>query len=128
MIVIGIKKSTRGRLSGGTGCYVRNDLACTMEISVSFSNGVVELLGLYSKVKNIYIAIIYRQPDDFAGGHRSTEKEFKAALDKLHQSLSKLPSPAPNIVFCGDFNIRHVSWPDASPSPGAPSTDNKLLE
>ena len=124
-----IKKSTRGRLSGGTGCYVRNDLACTMEILVSFSNGVVELLGLYSKVKNIYIAVIYRQPDDFAGGHSSTEKEFnKAALDKLQQSLSKLPTPAPNIVFCGDFNIRHASWPDASPSPGAPSTDNKLLE
>ena len=51
------KKTTRGRLSGGVGCYVRSDLASTMEISVSFSNGVVELLGLYSKVKNLYIAV-----------------------------------------------------------------------
>ena len=97
-----------------------------MEIAVTFSNGVVELLGLYSKVKNLYIAVIYRQPDDLVGGHQSTEKEFTTTLDKLDQSLSKLATPAPNIIFCGDFNIRHASWPEGSCS--GSSTDNKLLE
>ena len=48
------KKSTKGRLSGGAGCYVRSDIAPTMEIMINFSNGVVELLGLYSKVKNLF--------------------------------------------------------------------------
>ena len=123
-----IKRKSRGRLSGGTACYVRNDIACAMEIMVNFSNGVVELLGLYSKVKNIYIAVIYRQPDDVSGGHRSTEKELGAALDALQKSLAELPTPAPNIVFCGDFNIRHASWPNGIPLKGAPSMDNKLLE
>ena len=123
-----VKKSTRGRLSGGAGCYVRMDLACTMEIMINYSNGVVELLGLYSKAKNIFIAVIYRQPDDKAGGHRSTEKEFQLALNKLNNSLSDLPNPAPNIILCGDFNIRHASWPDGSAPVGTPSLEKKLLE
>ena len=91
-----------------TGCYARSDLACTMEIMVNFSNGVVDLLGLYSKAKNLYIAVIYRQPDDRAGGHQSTEKEFQSAIDKLDRSLSDLPDPAPNVIFCGDFNVRNA--------------------
>ena len=87
-----------GRFSGGVGCYVRLDIASTLEIMVNFSNGVVELLTLYSRVNNLYIAIIYRQPDDRMGNHRSTEKEFQEAIDKLNSSLSNLPSPCPNIV------------------------------
>ena len=123
-----IRKTTRGRLSGGAACYVKSDLASTMEISVKFSNGVVEILGLYSKVHNLYIAVIYRQPDDSTGGHRSTEVEFNNALEKLHKSLSKLPTPTPNIIFCGDFNMRQASWPDGSPSSTATSVDNRLLQ
>ena len=42
-----IKKSSRGRLSGGVGCYVRQDISSTTEVAVKYSNGVVELLGLY---------------------------------------------------------------------------------
>ena len=66
------QKRARGRFSGGVGCYVRLDIASTMEIVVNFSNGVVELLSLYSQVHNLYITTIYRQPDDIAGNHRST--------------------------------------------------------
>ena len=123
-----VKKSSRGRFSGGVGCYVRQDLGCTMEVAVKYSNGVVELLGLYSKERNIYLAVIYRQPDDPAGGYRSTETEFKLALDQLQKSLSRLSTPAPNVIFCGDFNIRHASWPDGSSSEKSPSTQDKLLE
>ena len=123
-----VKKSTRGRFSGGVGCYVRLDLASTMEIMVNYSNGVVELLGLYSKVKNIYLAVVYRQPDDTVGGHRSTDKEFQLALSKLNESLSKLPEPAPNIIFCGDFNIRHALWPDAVATKESSSQDKLLLK
>ena len=123
-----VKKSTRGRFSGGVGCYVKTDLAATMEIIIDYSNGVVELLGLYSKSKNILIVIIYRQPDDRTGGNRSTEKEFKQALNKLRDSFNKLSDPAPNIIFCGDFNIRSASWPDGVPSVGSPAQDKLLLQ
>ena len=85
------------------------DIASTFEVMVNFSNGVVELLALYSEVYNLYIAVLYRQPDDRIGNNRSTEKEFQAALAKLTASLNDLPNPAPNVFLCGDFNIPHSS-------------------
>ena len=121
-------KRTRGRFSGGVGCYVRLDIASTLEVMVNFSNGVVELLTLYSRVNNLYIAIIYRQPDDRVGNHRSTEKEFQVAIDKLKASLSSLPSPCPNVIFCGDFNIPHSTWPSCTPVTGASTDEKTMLE
>ena len=120
-------RRSRGRLSGGVGCYVRLDIASTMEISVNFSNGVVELLCLYSKINNLYIAIIYRQPDDRVGNNRSTEKEFQPALDQLQKSLDGLPTPCPNIIFCGDFNLPHSVWPQCSPTSLAPKPEKEML-
>ena len=122
------QKRARVRFSGGVGCYVRLDIASTMEIVVNFSNGVVELLALYSKVHNLYIATIYRQPDDIVGNHRSTDKEFQQAIDKLKTSLSSLPNPSPNVIFCGDFNIPHSSWPLGSATTGASVMEKEMLE
>ncbi len=99
-----------------------------MEIMINFSNGVVELLCLYSKVYNLYIAIIYRQPDDRIGNHRSTEKEFLPAINKLKQSLSNLPDPSPNIFFCGDFNLPHATWPDGIFTQGCTRSEQSMLE
>ncbi len=123
-----VKRSARGRFSGGVGCYVRMDIACTMEIMVNSSNGVVELLCLYSKVHNLYIAVIYRQPDDRVGNHRSTEKEFTPVIDQLKKSLSSLPDPSPNIFFSGDFNIAHVNWSDMVELKGCPTSEKAMLD
>ena len=122
------KKRSRVRFSGGVGCYVRLDIASTMEIVVNFSNGVVELLSLYSKVHNLYITTIYRQPDDPVGNHRSTDKEFQEAIEKLKTSLSSLPSPSPNVIFCGDFNIPHSSWPLGSATTCASTMEKEMLD
>ena len=99
-----------------------------MEIMINFSNGVVELLCLYSKVHNLYIAVTYRQPDDKVGNHRSTEIEFQQAMEKLKKSLQSLPDPTPNIFFCGDFNLPHVSWPDGSSLQGSSISERSMLE
>ena len=114
--------------SGGAGCYVRMDLACTMEVMINFSNGVVELLCLYSKVHNMYIAVVYRQPDDRTGNHRSTEAEFLPVMDKLLASLSSLPDPSPNIFLCGDFNLPHANWSDNSISNGRTTSEQTMIE
>ena len=43
------KKSKRGRLSGGTAIYLRNNYAVSAEQVLTYSNGVVEVLSIYIK-------------------------------------------------------------------------------
>ena len=123
-----VKKSSRGRFSGGVGCYIRIDLACTMEIITNFSNGVVELLCLYSKVHNMFIAVVYRQPDDRVGNHRSTETEFRPVMEKLNKALLSLPDPTPNIFLCGDFNLPHADWMTDTLLPGCSTSEQNMIE
>ena len=66
------KKSNRGRLSGGVAIYIRSDIASTFEPVLIFSNGVVEVLTIHSKMENLLISVIYRQPDITVGGYPST--------------------------------------------------------
>ena len=122
------KKGTRGRLSGGVAAYVNNDIANKMEVALDYSNGVVEVLGLYSRADNLFLAVVYRQPDDPTGGNRSTIAEFKPAVTKLSNILSELENPAPNVIICGDFNLPHVSWPEAKNMPGASPQEREMLE
>ena len=118
----------RGRLSGGVAMYVNEDIANTIETSITFSNGVIELIGLYSASENLFIATIYRQPDDRTGGHRSTAEEFKAAIEKLSSSIAELPEPTPNIIIGGDFNLPHAVWPECSSSSGSSSDEKSQIE
>ena len=91
-----INRSNRGRLSGGVATYVRDDIAANIEISLAFSNGVVEALCLYCKSNNFMIINLYRQPDVSSSKHRSTSSEFKSALNAISETLSSI-SPAPLI-------------------------------
>ena len=104
------KKRKRGRLSGGVAAYVHDSLANSTEVKLQYSNGVVEILGLYSSSENLFLGIVYRQPDDSANGNLSTAKEFKPALDKLQATLNDIGEPSPNIIICGDFNLPNFSW------------------
>ena len=104
------KRRKPGRLSGGVAAYVHDSLASTMEVKLQYSNGSVEILGLYSSSENLFLGIVYRQPDDSANGNPSTAKEFKPALDKLQAVFGDLGEPSPNILICGDFNLPKHSW------------------
>ena len=53
-------RSRRGRDSGGVAVYMRQDLAAEMETILGYSNGVVEILGLYSRAKNLLLLVVYR--------------------------------------------------------------------
>ena len=105
------KRSRRGRETGGTAFYVRDDIAITSEPIVKHSSESVQLLCLYSKVENLAVACLYRQPDDKAHGHPSTPNDLRVALNKLVSGLAGL-NPAPDIILGGDFNLPHVSWPE----------------
>ena len=62
------KKRKRGRLSGGVAAYVHDSLANSMEVKLQYSNGAVEILGLYSSSENLFLGIVYRQPNDSTSG------------------------------------------------------------
>ena len=119
------KKSRRGRETGGTAFYVRDDIAISFEPIVKYASESVQLICLYSKAENLAVACLYRQPDDSIHGHPSTPNDFKAALNRLVSCLSEI-SPAPDIILGGDFNLPHISWPEGTPSRGA-SLDGKLM-
>ena len=95
---------------------MHDSLADSTEVKLQYSNGAVEILGLYSSSENLFLGIVYRQPDDTANGNPSTAKEFKPALDKLQAVLSEIGEPSPNILICGDFNLPNHSWNENTPN------------
>ena len=63
------KKTNRVRHSGGVVFYIRDDLALSMKCICQFSNGVVELLIVYSEKLNLALIVLYRQPNGSKGGN-----------------------------------------------------------
>ena len=122
------KKSQRGRDSGGVAIYLRDDLVTTAKEVLKFSTGVIEVLGVHVKSLNLVIIVVYRQPDDTVGGHRSTHKEFKTALGEIKKCLENLQSPSPDVIMGGDFNMPNVNWPDATPTKKTTKEVRLMLE
>lgn len=116
-----VNRSQRGRFSGGVISYVRNDLAASINPLFSFSNGVVEVLCLFSKLENLLLINLYRQPDNQV--HRSTHTHFKQALDELSKYIVNLGSPCPDIIFTGDFNLPHIDWVSCKSVQGIPTIE-----
>ena len=110
------RKHTRGRYSGGVALYLRKDIAATSEQIFTFSNGVVEVLATYSDKENLLVAVIYRQPDNSAAGHSSSENELNEALSELTKAIEKLDG-TPDILFCGDFNLPNARWDNRVETP-----------
>jgi len=110
------RKHTRGRYSGGAALYLRSDIAATSEQILKFSNGVVEALATYSHKENLLVCVIYRQPDDPSGGHRSRASELNEALDQLTASIANIDG-TPDIVICGDFNLPNANWSNTAELP-----------
>ena len=120
-------KKRRGRNSGGVAVYMRDDLAASSEVLLQHSDGVIELLCLNVKRLNLILCSIYRPPDDPSGGNRSTSRELHLALSKLADILDTLPTPTPDIIIAGDFNVPRVAWPSCIPCPGAGPDDREMI-
>ena len=127
------RKSKTGRSSGGVAVYIRDDHAISSEILFSYTNGVIESIGIHVMSLNLILIVTYRSPDDNSktkdgkekkNRHRSTYKEFSAYLKELKKFLSSLPSPTPDIVMMGDYNLPHADWISGQCTSGA-STDEQ---
>ena len=103
------RKHTHGRFSGGTGLYLRSDLAATSEQLLKFSNGVVEALVTYSQKENLLLAVVYRQPDASSSKYRSGATELNEALNAITTAIDSIQG-TPDIILCGDFNLPGINW------------------
>ena len=110
------RKHTRVRYSGGAALYLRSDIAATSDQILSFSNGVVEALATYSHKENLLICVIYRQPDNSTGGHRSQANELNEALEELTKAITIIEG-TPDLVMCGDYNLPHAKWSNPADTP-----------
>ena len=97
-----IKKSKKGRDSGGVVLYIRNDIADTCEQILHSSDGVIEILT------------VYRQPDDSEHGHSSQSKEFIATLTKLKELILSIELVTRDIIFGGDLTY-HIQLGQSTP-------------
>ena len=120
------KKKRRGRNSGGVAAYVNSEIA--VDVILEYSCGVIEALCMHMATLNLVVCVTYRQPDDLVGGNRSTEDEFNAFVGKITEVVSTLPTPTPNIVLAGDFNLPHASWPSGTPKQGASRAEKAMIQ
>ena len=81
-------------------------------------------------LKNILICVIYRQPNDSANGHPSSNKELSEVLDKLKNVIIQLQSPTPDIIILGDINLPHVlpnTWKHGFTKRGIPQDETNMI-
>ena len=90
---------------------IREDAGNTAEVVINYSDGVIEMLGIYVKSSDLLLVVLYRQPDDIVGGHRSTSVECAKALTYLSDYLAQQNDPSPEFMFCGDFDLPHIEYP-----------------
>ena len=122
------EKKKKGRFSGGVALYTKTQISSCSEVLLKFSNGVVEVLSVYLKNENIVICVIYRQPSDIKGGYPSTAKELKPALYELDKVLQALPSPTPDIILGGDFNLPHTKWPEGTYGANTTPDEREMID
>ena len=122
-------KSKSTRSSGGVAVYVRDDHALTADKLFSFSNGVIESLGILLPILNLVLIITYRSPDSKTAKvkNRSTVKEFREYLAKLKEFLASLPSPTPDIIMMGDFNLPHANWTTGQCRTGSTTDEQEIV-
>ena len=131
------RKVKHGRSSGGVAVYLRDDVAINAEEVFSFSNGVIESIGLDIPSLNQILIVTYRSPDQcdvtkdgavIKKRHRSTAKEFKCYLVQLRKFLKSLPAPNPDILLKGDYNLPHADWLTGECKPGATTDEQEMVK
>ena len=121
-------KKHRGRNSGGSAIYLKDEFCGPTEVQLNFSSGVNEAVGLKILKHNLLLFCLYRQPDDPAGGNRSTSKEFSELLESISSVIEDAAAPVPNLLIAGDFNLPKISWPGCTPKTGASADEKRMTE
>ena len=75
------------------------------EVCLSYSNSVCELLIVKLDNPSLIIVAIYRPPS-------SLNSDFEDIITRTTQCFNEMPTPMPNIVVVGDFNLPNFNWDD----------------
>ena len=121
------QRSGRGRNSGGVAVYLQDVYASSTEQIFNHSSGVIEAVGIHVAALDTIMIVVYRQPDDTVHCNRSTSRQFKYFIEELEVCLRDLPSPVPNIVILGDFNLPYATWGPLGCSPGTPADERRMV-
>ena len=121
-------KKKRGRNSGGVAIYLHDTLESSSETLLRYSSGVIEAICIKIRMFDLIICNVYRQPNDVIGHNASTFEQFGPFLDQFSAVLESQQSPMPNILFCGDFNLPHASWPAGLPKAGSTPDERRMLD
>ena len=97
------------------------------ETILSFSNGVVEAIGVHIRTRNLVVIVVYRQPDNPKQEMRSDTHAFKSFLSEVDRVFKELPTPTPDVLLCGDFNLPHAEWNSGTCS-GANPDEKSMFE
>ena len=98
---------------------------------------MIESIGLSIPSLNLILIVTYRSPDQadktkdgivIKKRHRSTAKEFKCYLVQLRKFLKSLPSPTPDILMKGDYNLPHADWVTGECKAGASSDEQEMVK
>ena len=122
------------RDSGGVALYLRDDLAITSEVIFDYSCGVIEAIAVNIELLNLCIIVVYRPPDNpgtvdrpTKPEHRSTITKFRKFSNKLNEFLESLPSPTPDILLMGDFNLPSADWMSGECRAGATVDEQAIV-
>ena len=85
------------------------------------------MICFYSKLLNVIIGVLNRQPDDSTHGHPSGNTELRDTLQKVELSILDTGNPLPDIIIVGDFNLPHTNWADCSPLRGGSRKEKDML-
>ena len=108
----------------------------TTETLLEFSNGVIESICIHVKSLNLVIINTYRSPDQNPKSNdetssknhpRSTAKQLKQFLRELRKILKSLPTPTPDILMMGDYNLPHANWLTGLCSSGASADEQEMV-
>ena len=101
-----------------------------------YSCGVIESLAVHVEELDLTIVVVYRPPDNpprptddpakFKA--RSTNKQFKKFTNKLNEFLRELPTPSPDILLMGDFNLPNANWISGECKTGASSDERAMVK
>ena len=92
------------RLGGGLCIYIMNSIV--FEVCLSYSNSVCELLIVKLANPSLIVIAIYRPPS-------SLNSDFEDIIARMTQCIVEMPTPMPNIVVVGDFNLPNFNWEDS---------------